>query len=416
MIRHVTGIKDIRHDLITGLHRILRNRPIILTGAAARSTRSLREFLKVCGVRELLSIDVPGRTASRVAEDMHFLDHFLENPPVTFLERLDAADPTRKALIYAGSFTRHCKLAGRRIIGARQASWFEAERKEWQRQLTSRQKGFRQSFFPIRSPKQLHSIIEKWVSTQPVVVSGDPKAYLATGASHTFLITDRKMLSSQKGRCILSTLAEECSGIRVSAYTPGRPATYYGFVGDGLFVLAGPMEAIVFFDQGTGRIKPDGIQTPFPLNPTLARQGRRIVQHLVMRLVQATSYRGAFCADGTFTPNGFIVHEVNPRICAGFRLLTRITECHLPMSMMDVALREKALDHPAELGIKLQRLFDGLINGPDLALWEDRDKEAALLDAQPLEHALMKNWEDTVRSTLAGERYIPLFDWAPRRV
>ena len=118
---------------------------------------------------------------------------------------------------------------------------------------------------------------------------------------------------------------------------------------------------------------------------------------------------GAFGTDGVVVGDRYPIHEINPRVCAGFALLDRMCPDSIPLAAVDLALRECSAVAQRALVGPLGRLAAALraIQRPLVSLWADDDQpvqerltQAAQLTNNPAA------WPHRVRATLAGARHL----------
>ena len=206
-----------------------------------------------------------------VASDASFavrartIERLLARPPVAVRRQVDAINPCREAMVFAGSFTACQRFCGRKVIGGRTREHFESERKDKQ-----------PGYLPEKPPRFVDlSDVEKASATLgssarsgSIFVSGIPRHGLAAGASHTYLV-DRG--ASDLARSVARSLSLECRTAVVRKRDRGIPCPYYGFVTPKWAVAFGPFEALVCWNRLTGRVAAPGIVGPIAL-PACARE------------------------------------------------------------------------------------------------------------------------------------------------
>jgi hypothetical protein len=177
-------------------------------------------------------------------------------------------------------------------------------------------------------------------------------------------------------------------------------------------VTFGPFEALVSVDRESGRLYANGIMGPLLVQSTGARHAEQTVRRIGERLRAVAGYTGAFGVDGVIADSGFVAHEVNPRICAGFSLLNAFGRRRLPLGLVDLALRELRADADELLRDGLSR-FAAKVNGPAAALrlWSDRHLERQLPAPAADHRQAFAGWQRTVRRVVAGPDRRPLVEF-----
>lgn len=105
----------------------------------------------------------------------------------------------------------------------------------------------------------------------------------------------------------------------VTAFTSGLPCTFYGFISADAVIDFGPVEALVYWDPRTWRIHAPGILWPLRPADRLLGPARSAVHAVARTLRNQLGYIGAFGTDGVLTEDGYAIHEINPRVCAGIQ-------------------------------------------------------------------------------------------------
>jgi hypothetical protein len=312
-----SAAEDLRHTVVDLGTRLVGGRPIVLTGSATNS-RSMARFFQDAGAARVGSADLAG-VPSGIRERLAFYEALLDAPDPGFCRWLDMFDPEGEAMVYAGSFTAGSAVAGRPIIGGRSADHLAAERKDHQETFTRRAGVVR----PVN-----HGLSHL---RRPTVVQGVPVAGVAMAASHTYILPLANLAAH---------LARDCDQLIEREFDSGRPCTFYGFVTPQWCVDFGPVEALVYWHRTTWRINTPGIIWPMSLPRPQIQAARRTVHETAARLHAYTGYVGAYGTDGVIHCGRYLIHEINPRLCAGFRLLDRILKVNLPLAAVDLVLRE----------------------------------------------------------------------------
>lgn len=187
----------------------------------------------------------------------------------------------------------------------------------------------------------------------------------------------------------------------VTTFSSGIPCTFYGFISADAVVDFGPVEALVYWDRRTWRIHAPGIL--WPLRPTdrLLGLARSAVHAVARTLRNQLGYIGAFGTDGVLTEDGYAIHEINPRVCAGFSLLDQLLSEAAPLAAFDLALRERP-EASKLLATSLMTVPNGLDHRamPAYRLWEEADDHAP----PPWEPAAQAQWAQRIRKKASSSR------------
>jgi len=376
---------QVRRVVLDILGPLVRGRTVFLTGSAVGSHRMAR-LLADAGA-EPVSVDL-GAVPDDTRERFSAYERLLVQPTETIRARLDAKDPDGAALVYAGSFTTAKDLCGRRVIGARSLKHLDAERKDRQRELL----GVSGDVVGLADCFRHLSV--------PAVVQGIPDQGVAMATSHTYLVP--RSADSHRVRALAATLMRDCTRVVVSGFNAGLPCTFYGFITATTIVDFGPVEALVYWDPHTWRIYAPGILRPLQTAESVIASARSEVHVIAQRLRQRLGYVGAFGTDGVLTDGGYAIHELNPRVCAGFNLLDQLVPNEAPLSAIDLVLRELP-------GISTKALTASLAT-LSIALQQDRTPNCMLWEASinnlpaPADQTDQSAWAERTRKTAAQGR------------
>ncbi|MGH3220253.1 MAG: hypothetical protein ACRDPY_16375 [Streptosporangiaceae bacterium] len=349
----------------------VHDRIIILTGSAAASRR-MAAFLEAAGAAEVLSVyieDVPTETQQR----FEAYDRALTRPDEKLANKIRAANPAGDGLVYAGSFSSVEQVLGRRVIGSRKQKHADAERKQLQFELSDT--GGCIMELDVGLPR----------FADHMVVQGIPNDSIAMATSHTYMLPAHA--DEQQTAYLIAQLRRDCRTAVVRPLDSGTPCTFYGFVTPEWIIDFGPVEALVYWHGTSLRLHAPGILRPLLLDRDLLVTARTAVHKIAQRLLEVTGYIGAFGTDGVLCNRDYRIHEINPRVCAGFSLLDEIVPGVAPLAAVDLILREcgpvavTALREPAKhiadiaqgdssMRVKLwepTRSFDE--NVPDTGAW-----------------------------------------------
>lgn len=346
--------------------RLVSGRSVILTAGAA-SSESLAVQMHDLGAREVHRLALRTQPSLGVWHQLSADDAALLAPSHELAARLDAIDPAAEAVVYTGSYTTCRSLLGRRVLGARRTAWADAECTLEQRRLVGR----RVRPLDVDQLERLPGIAH--LSQIPIVVSGIPRSGSSLGAHHKYLVVTTDTLERRdRLRAIGRTLSLDCEVALVARFDPGLPVTVYGYVAEQRVVMQPPVLALVFVDDATSRISAPGIVTFAALSDGQAAAAYRAARNAAFALVHQHDYRGAFGIDGSLRAEALVVHDINPRVCAGFRTFDRHTLGGAHPSLVDMVLRESG--RPADI---VRELPDPLAPRGDsrVVVWDSQDAE-----------------------------------------
>jgi hypothetical protein len=172
----------------------------------------------------------------------------------------------------------------------------------------------------------------------PCVVQGIPDHGIAMATSHTYLLP--RSADSRQVRELTATLKRDCTKAALKGLDHGMPCTFYGFITATTIIDFGPVEALVYWDPRTWRLHATGILRPLLAPEGVLASARFEVHAIAQRLHSQLGYVGAFGVDGVLTDDGYAIHEINPRVCAGFGLLDQLAQQAAPLAAIDLVLRE----------------------------------------------------------------------------
>jgi hypothetical protein len=387
----------IRDLILNNLYDIVANQTLLLYGQAI-SSKLVKKYFINSGASHVINLPMPKKMATNTSSLFQIQNDGLLNPSKKMSKYLCKIDPRREAKIYAGSSISAEKLDNRKVIGKRLSAWREFERKKFQVELTKMQGEYIPNYFDFSDGIKIYDILEYCKQNRPCVLSGDPKGCLAMGADYVYLIqidTPMKMIIK-----ICNMLYEKCEGVRIANFNEGIPATYYGFVSDDQHILYGPVEAIVGFRNKDYRVIAPGILIPLVLTEELIKKAQEDVLIILKRIVDRTGYKGAFGVDGCIKKNGFIVHEINTRICAGFSLISKLYHNTIPFGLIDLIIREGKFEKYSPLLNMLQHDVDKVFTSVNLKLWDNIKLENYLIKKIPKNDEVndLENWKILVRN------------------
>ncbi|MEV6631589.1 hypothetical protein AB0M54_12640 [Actinoplanes sp. NPDC051470] len=352
--------------------------------------------------------EAAGPLASRLAAG----EQLLADPPAALVRRVDDLDRDGRGLVYAGSYTAVRSFCGRRVLGYRLESHFAAERKDVQYRLLGVETSDRQ-LLRIENHTDVRHAITEQVAHGPAVIQGVPRGLLAIGASHTYLLpadASRSRISQ-----MLDRITEDCADLILAPLNTGLPCTYYGFLTSDHVVDFGPFEALVYWDRRSWRLYAPGVIRPVQLGDQEAAS-RSAVRAAARRLQQRIDYAGAFGTDGVVSANPYSVHEINPRVCAGFAVLDHICDDTIPLAAVDLVVRERRPPAGHPLMVRLDQLATALrrIQTPVIRLLDDRHRSIQeKLSTSAVRTSDPAAWLRLARLCLASKSFVSITQFAP---
>jgi hypothetical protein len=383
-------------------------RPVFLVGNATGS-KKMADFFAHAGAAAVHDISLPdpeGPLAWRYAT----LEQLLATPPDIVARQADSLDPQGSGVAYAGSFTAVSSFCGRPVLGSRSSRAFAAERKDVQNQLLGHPS--RRVLVELSDLAQAHDAITTFTAGRPAALQGIPRELLAMGTSHTYGIPSRAPAETLDH--VLTTMAGDCTAVSLAPLDRGISCTYYGFVADDWVVDFGPVEALVYWDRRTWRLHAPGVVRPLPLDDRTAGTCRAAVHRVARELHRHTDYTGAFGTDGVVNGVGYSIHEINPRICAGFALLDQLSPQPVPLAAVDLALRQDPGAASRNVVGSLRALAAELqaAQRPMIRLWDPehhRSQDHLLMEATTTTDA--QTWLRLARERLSSADLIPIADF-----
>lgn len=287
--------------------------------------------------------------AEEMIEEMRQTENMLRNPPQVVIDRINAFDPERKALVLASAITLSelpPEIAGRPLWARRSAASLIAEDK-----VTV--EAFWDSIGVVRAPsaivpvdigalRRAHRQLDRGMG---VAIAGDAREGPHGGAERLRWVTSEDELLEAEG-----FFRRHCDRVRVMPFLEGIPCSIHGAIIDDAVIALRPVEMVTLRHLETHRLRYCGTADfwdPPDADRELMRQtARKVGKALQERL----AFRGAFTIDGVMTEDGFRPTELNPRYGAGLAPIARATP-DLPLSLVFTAvLAGERLDYrPMEL-------------------------------------------------------------------
>ncbi len=236
---------------------------------------------------------------------------------------------------------------------------------------------------------------------RPLVIQGIPDNTIAMATSHTYLVPRHGATS--RLTALVARLARDCTTALLRRFDTGIPCTFYGFITPTWTADFGPVEALVYWHKRTWRIHAPGILRPLVLDSRTLEAARRAVHAAARRLHQSTGYVGAFGADGVLSNYRYLIHEINPRICAGFSLLDDLQPEAAPLAAVDLVLRDGGQAAMDTLQDPLNALAHGIAHDPTkrFRLWEPTEFMTHTADLPMIDDP--HEWAHHIRRSAGGQ-------------
>lgn len=265
---------------------------------------------------------------------LHAFDDALGDVPADSLAELDAFDPDRRAAVIAPLFTQRSTAAGRRVWGARPASWRALEDKTVVDEVW-RAAGVPQAPAVVvaADPRSLRSAARAMDVGSGTVWVADNRRGWHGGATGLRWVRDDEQVDA--ATAFMTARADQ---VRVMPFLDGVPCSIHGMVLPGGTLALRPCEMVVLRRTGRSELCYAGMASmwdpPADDRDLLRAHARRVGDHLRA----AVGYRGAFSIDGVMTVDGFRPTELNPRFGAALGLLAAAAD--IPLYLLHLAVVE----------------------------------------------------------------------------
>jgi hypothetical protein len=291
-------------------------------------------------------------------------------PPDAWAQ-VDAFDPAHEARVVAPLFSAGAPVAGRRVYGARPASWQALEDKTLADALWDAT-GVERAPSAVAPPDlaTLMAVSRPLDQGLGTVWSGDAREGFNGGASYVRWVRD-----VDQGAEAARFFAAHCDRVRVMPFLEGVPCSIHGFVFPNYVAALRPCEMLVFRRPGQASQRAVAKQSERSKEsaPAVERRGnppdslsfsaagallayagagtfwdppaadREVMRGAVRRVgayLRATvGYQGSFTLDGMMTADGFRPTEINPRYGAALGIMAGGVP-DLPTYLLHLALAE----------------------------------------------------------------------------
>ena len=243
----------------------------------------------------------------------------LRDLPAELQDRIDAWDPDGSARVISTIFSSGRPIAGRRILGARPASWQALEDKTTIDALWE-QLGVPHSKSALFAPNTLSSLsdLTHLDEGHGWVLSGDSRDGFNGGASYVRRVRSPSDLATAR-----AFFEPRCDRVRVMPFLEGIPCSIHGMVFPETVLAFRPVEMLVLRHTEAPTFQYVGAASFWTAPPAAVESMRRLARQVGAALRDRVGYRGVFTIDGVLTSDGFRPTELNPRFGAAIGSLCR---------------------------------------------------------------------------------------------
>lgn len=352
-----------------GLGRLHRGRRFIVVVDVAVSGVGVVRRLQARGARAVMMIaahpgmgDVPADiepfyldvpAAATVTDAIHGLAAALADPPAALVERVDAFDPDRTAIVRMEPFLSVPTLFGRRVEGGRQPLWAALENKTiidsvWDEAGVRRA---RSAVVPVGEAAEAAATFGRDLGT---VWSADN-----TRGWHGAGDRTRWVVGPIEARAAAEFFAPLGRSVRVMPFLDGIPCSIHAVVTGRGSAVGRPVENVILRRVSPRGFVYAGVSRSWDPPEELRQEMRDVARRVAALLDRGVGYRGAFGIDGIATRDGFLPNELNPRMSAGFALLAAEV-AGLPLADVANAVADGSLDvDPGHLEDAILAAADG---------------------------------------------------------
>lgn len=284
--------------------------------------------------REMAQIDL-GCGGSDFMTAVRASEAALAHLPPDAWAQVDAFDPAHEARVVAPLFSAGAPVAGRRVYGARPASWQALEDKTLADALWDAT-GVERAPSAVAPPdlETLMAVSQPLDQGLGTVWSGDAREGFNGGASYVRWVRD-----VDQGAEAARFFAAHCDRVRVMPFLEGVPCSIHGFVFPNYVAALRPCEMLVFRRPNHALLAYAGAGT-FWDPPAADREVMRgAVRRVGAHLRATVGYQGSFTLDGMMTADGFRPTEINPRYGAALGIMAGGVP-DLPTYLLHLALAE----------------------------------------------------------------------------
>jgi hypothetical protein len=249
----------------------------------------------------------------------------LRNLPGWVIDRIEAWDPDREALVLPTFLDVEIDIAGRRSWAGRRDEWLALEDKTVVDDLWRSAPIDHAPCVVVESEEAaLLEAARRIDEGSGTVWAGDNREGWHGGADYTRFVAD-----AERAGPTVSFMGDHAHRVRVMPFLEGVPCSIHAMVFPDDIAVFRPVEMVVFRVPDSDRFRYAGVATawdpPTWIRDQMREAGRRVGIH-VRDLV---GFRGALTIDGVATRDGFLPTELNPRFGAGIGALGRAADMPL---------------------------------------------------------------------------------------
>ena len=260
---------------------------------------------------EWIVIEVEAESA---LDDIRATSRMLDDLPRWALDKIEAWDPDREAVVLGNPFVTQETIADRRVIGGRPPAFEALEDKMladaiWDAAGVKRAPS---AIVPAERTAMLaaHLQLDRGAGT---VWSGDTFEGFNGGAAYVRWITSAADTDNEGVDEAAAFFGEHCRRVRVMPFLEGIPCSIHAVVFPTETVALRPCEMITLRQPGSSRLRYCGTATFWDPAEVDADAMRGAAEAVGDWLRDHHEYRGALTIDGVMTEEGFLPTELNSR-------------------------------------------------------------------------------------------------------
>lgn len=289
--------------------------PLVLAGSAGTGPQPNADA-------EVVLLGTGGDTAMDSIRRYHAA---LRELPGWVIDRIEAWDPAREALVLPTFLDVAIDIAGRPSWSGRPDEWLALEDKTLVDDLwRSACIDHAPSVVVESEETALVEAARRLDEGSGTVWAGDNREGWHGGADCTRFVPDPERAGET-----VSFMGDHADRVRVMPFLEGVPCSIHAMVFADDIAVFRPVEMLVFRVPESDRFLYSGVATtwdpPTRIRDQMREAGRRVGSHLR----DLVGFRGALTIDGVATREGFLPTELNPRFGAGLGALGRAADLPL---------------------------------------------------------------------------------------
>jgi hypothetical protein len=258
---------------------------------------------------------VLGTSADSVMGGIRAFEAAVTDLPAEVLERIDAYDPDREALVVGTIFMNdEGSFLGRRTFGGRPREWERLEDKMVVDEILDTAGIARapSAIVPATDEAALRDAAGVLDRGEGTAWAGDAREGWWGGGEYL-----RWVRSEPDAADAIAFFGAHCDRVRIMPFLDGVPCSIHGMVFDEAEIAFRPVEMLTLRRPETNKLHYAGLATYWD-PPDADREEMRDAARKLGALLRArVGYRGVFTLDGVMTVDGFRPTEINPRAGAG---------------------------------------------------------------------------------------------------